>query len=654
MKGIKLIMKGVCIIAAAAASDLAAANYPAVRGETVQNYYLEKFQSNMQQYRAAIDKAQTFEDAQKLVLLARERVKKAYGIFPAKCDLDPEITGIVKHPSGVTIEKITFQSRKNFTVTANFYRPAVKLDKYPAVLLLAGHSLSGKNYSVYATTALNLANHGVAVLTVDPIHQGERIQYTGVNPGLTVGHNILNRHLLPIGENFSQWRVYDAMRAVDYLISRGDVDAQRIGVTGCSGGGTLTSMAAACDERFAAAAPSCYITTFLRNVENELPVDAEQMPYELLANGGEMADLLLAYAPRPVRILAQERDFFDVRGARETYEMLKKLYKLLGKEENITLVVRPDTHGMSLTHRQAIYEFFTGTFLDQSVNTELIDQVPDKSELCCLPESGVLGIPGEKSLPQIVIERIEELKAIRKQRKLTLPEMQQTLCKLMRIEQGVTVPEYRILRFFKPNADKDVHVARFGIESEKGMLVTLFAARSEYNLTSCENALLYLPLTGCRQELNALLELEKENMSVFGLDYRGIGELEPNSCDQPEVVRYLAAPYNYDYHYSSLGLLLGKPIIGGRVKDVLSAIKLLQSKGAKNITLRAAGVSKTVAILAAILSDIPVKLELEGEVVTFEQACKERITPYLQSFIVPGILQVTDLDELLEMQDSRF
>ncbi len=648
-------MQGVTILASTVIAESAAAgNFPAVRGETVQNYYLEQFQNNMQQYKAAIEAAQTPEDAQKLVLLARERVKRAYCTFPAvKCDLAAKKLGEIKHSSGVTIEKITFRSRSNFTVTANFYRPAGTAEKYPVVLLLAGHSLSGKAYTNYALAALNLANKGIAAFAIDPIHQGERIQYTGQNPGLTVGHNIINRHLLPIGENFSQWRVYDAMRAVDYLCSRSDVDAKRIGVTGCSGGGTLTSMAAGCDERFAAVAPSCYITTFLRNVANELPVDAEQMPYDLAANGGEMADLLLTYAPRPVRILAQERDFFDVRGAHETYAMLKKLYTLLGKPENITLVVGPDKHGFSPTHRQAAYEFFTGTFLGKSSAAEDISQAIAQEELACLSEAGVLGIADEKTLLQIVLDRIEEYKKLRSsRRKLSLEEMQKELCRLMRIDAVKQTPEYRVLRFFKPDG-QDIHIARFGVESEKNMCVTLFAARAEYDLTSKSDVLLYLPAVGCRQELVKLLP-EDEKTSVFGLDYRGIGELEPNSCDQPPVVRYLAAPYNYDYHFSALGLLLGKPIIGGRVNDVLNAIKLLQSKGAKNITLRAAGVSKTVAILAAILSDVPVKLELEGDIMTYENACKERITPYLQSFIVPGILQITDLDELLELQKSRF
>jgi len=658
---IKSTANCLCILSATAAAAAAPAAAPAVdlpvtgsvRGETVQNYYMEKFRQNMRQYRQAIDNARNANDARKLVELARSRVKKAYRLPQEKSPLNARISGSLTY-NGVTVEKVLYQSRPNFTVTADLYRPAKFSGKLPAVVMLAGHSLTGKAASNYALSAINLAAKGIAVLAVDPIHQGERIQYTGKNPGLTIGHNILNRHLLPVGENFSEWRVWDGIRSVDYLLSRPDIDHAKIGVTGCSGGGTMTSMLFACDDRLAAAAPSCYITTFLRNVENELPVDAEQMPFNLLKNGGEMADLLLAQAPKPVRILAQEQDFFDVRGARETYAMLKKIYTLLGKEDNVSLTVAPHGHGLSVEHRQSQYDFFTGTFLQKSSNEEVIKTALTEPELLCLPPGGVLQQANEKNLQTIVNERMDELKKLRNSRKLSLAELQSKLAELLQIDLAVPVPDYRVLRRYaqrKGERDWDL-LSRFGVETEPDMTVTLFAARTEYDLVSNRHAVLYLPELSSAPELLKILP-ESTETSFFALDYRGIGELIPNGCDQPVTVRHLAAGYNYDYHYSSLGLLLGKPIIGGRVHDVLSAIKLLRSKGAETITLRAAGVSKTVAILAVVLCEEPLKLELDTLPQTFEAASRERITPYLQSFIPPGILQLTDLDELLEVQKIR-
>lgn len=74
------------------------------------------------------------------------------------------------------------------------------------------------------------------------------------------------------------WRAWDAVRGLDYLLSRPEVDTTRVGLTGNSGGGTMTTFVNALEDRLTMAAPSCYITTWVHNVENELPADSEQMP----------------------------------------------------------------------------------------------------------------------------------------------------------------------------------------------------------------------------------------------------------------------------------------------------------------------------------------------------------------------------------------
>ena len=84
--------------------------------------------------------------------------------------------------------------------------------------------------------------------------------------------------------------------------------------------------------RFTMGAPSCYLTSFERNYDNELPVDAEQVIPGLAAKGFEMADFLIGRAPNPAIILAKSNDFFDVRGAAANYEEVKRIYRLLGAE----------------------------------------------------------------------------------------------------------------------------------------------------------------------------------------------------------------------------------------------------------------------------------------------------------------------------------
>ena len=154
------------------------------------------------------------------------------------------------------------------------------------------------------------------------------------------------------------WRAWDGIRALDYLLTRPEVDPRHVGVTGNSGGGTMTTWLCGVEQRWTMAAPSCFVTTFRRNLENELPADTEQCPPQALALGLDHADFLAALAPKPVIILAKEKDYFDVRGLEEAFARLKRLYGLLGAEENMALFIGPTTHGYTQENREAMYRWF--------------------------------------------------------------------------------------------------------------------------------------------------------------------------------------------------------------------------------------------------------------------------------------------------------
>ena len=184
----------------------------------------------MMRYRCLIEAAATREDAQKLVRTARQRVSAAFTFPSEKCALAARVVGMESFPEFM-VEKILFQSRKNFTVTANFYLPKQRNGKVPAVLFLAGHAEKGKADSAYVKIPAALARKGCAVLAIDPIHQGERRQFPATaEPGLCPAHNILNRQLLAVGESMADWRCYDGIRAIDYLLTRSEIDPARIGV----------------------------------------------------------------------------------------------------------------------------------------------------------------------------------------------------------------------------------------------------------------------------------------------------------------------------------------------------------------------------------------------------------------------------------------
>ncbi len=129
----------------------------------------------------------------------------------------------------------------------------------------------------------------------------------------------------------------DDMRAVDYLESRPEIDKRRIGITGNSGGGTLTMMMLVADERICAAAPGTFVTDREAYIPAGQPQDNEQIWTGLTRQGIDHRDCLLCMAPRPVLLLTAEHDFFPRKGTERTYAWCRRIWKLYGKEEAFRL-----------------------------------------------------------------------------------------------------------------------------------------------------------------------------------------------------------------------------------------------------------------------------------------------------------------------------
>src|SRR5262249_3722124 len=190
----------------------------------------------------AISTPQGILERQKFVT---EQMWKMLGGPFERTPLNPRVTGIVERP-GYRIEKLTFESRPRLYVTANLYLPAAA-GRHPAILGPLGHSANGKAWPSYQKLFSNLARKGYAGLAYDPVGQGERIEYAGsragqsaIGGGGTGEHEYAGRRLILLGTNFGLFRVWDGIRGIDFLLTRAEVDPERIGCCGQSGGGTLT------------------------------------------------------------------------------------------------------------------------------------------------------------------------------------------------------------------------------------------------------------------------------------------------------------------------------------------------------------------------------------------------------------------------------
>src|SRR5688572_26232040 len=193
---------------------------------------------------------------QRLVLRRQLLYMLGLDPLPKRTPLNAQITGKINRPQ-YTIEKIVFQSLPGLYVTGNFYLPTRQQNPLPTILYVCGHSphpLGAK--SQYQDRAIWFASNGYACLVLDTLEFGE---VAGIHHGI---HDLNMFHWLSLGYTPAGTEVWNAIRALDYLETRPEVNRRQIGMTGISGGGAVTWYTAAVDERVQAAAPVCSTYTF--------------------------------------------------------------------------------------------------------------------------------------------------------------------------------------------------------------------------------------------------------------------------------------------------------------------------------------------------------------------------------------------------------
>ena len=370
----------------------------------------------------------------------REYFASALGGFPDRTPLNPEVCGTIDCGPFI-IEKTILQSQPNFLVTASLYVPRDLAGEVPAILVPCGHSANGRMYELYQAVGIAMALNGFVALVYDPISQGERVQYYDESIGdSTVGpctseHSQMDNQCDLIGHNIAKYRIYDGMRCLDYLQSRPEVDGERLGCTGCSGGGTLTTYLMALDDRIKAAAPVCYLTSLQARQESDMIADGEQNIFGQLAFGMDHHEMAAMTAPRALRLCATEEDYFPLHGAQETAEFCRQIYGLLGVEDRFELFVGAGPHGFSAEIRNAAVEWL-GRFLDMPTS----DADPDpyilpEEQLYCTDTGQVVTSTESRKVYEVNLEVFE------KQRPdLTTGQSREELQKTVAAVLGITAP----------------------------------------------------------------------------------------------------------------------------------------------------------------------------------------------------------------------
>lgn len=319
------------------------------RGDAMLARYFAEETQRLQQ--ACLAEIQSLADWEARRPVYRQQLREMLGLepWPAAGELAPVVTGRLEHAEFL-VEKLYFQSLPGLYVTANYYRPRKVERPLPAILYVCGHSrnvVDGVPLGAkvgYQHHGEWYARNGYVCLTIDTLQLGE---IEGIHHG-TYRYGMwwwLNRGYTPAGVE-----AFNGIRAIDYLLTRPEVDPQRIGVTGRSGGGAYSWFIAALDDRVAAVVPTAGITDLKNHVVDGTVeghcdcmffVNTYRWDYPLLA---------ALVAPRPLLISNTDSDrIFPLDGVYRIFEQVRRIYRLYdaktpGTSDRVGLNISPGPH----------------------------------------------------------------------------------------------------------------------------------------------------------------------------------------------------------------------------------------------------------------------------------------------------------------------
>jgi len=540
------------------------------------------------------------------------------------------------------IEKIVYESLPGFYVPANVYVPQRGAGPFPAVLMPVGHGRDGKAGSRQIATGLVLK--GFIALAYDPIGQGERSQYydpvMGASRvgGPTDEHSHANGHLLLIGDNVARYRIWDGMRGIDYLLTRKDVDPARIGCTGCSGGGTLTTYIAALDERVKVAAPACYINSWQELLAGPGPQDAEQTFPGFLSEGLNMADFAELFAPKPWLIVSTIQDFFPLEGARQFYEETKRWYRLYAAEDRLQWHVGPGGHGTPQPSREAIYAWFDKWLKNgPGWAEEPVMKLPSPDSLLVTPTGQVADSLGGETVFTLNRRRAADLIAPRQPRDAAQLAAAVRELALVGVQPGGAPPAVTV---HSATMREGYRIEVVSFESERGIHIPGLLLVPDSPGT--KPAVLAADPRS-KQEQAApggdLEELARGGYVVFSVQPRGL----------PETPRPSRSPLG-EYSAHMRAAVVGRSLVGMRVEDLLRAMDYLVSRGDVDRTRVAAFGRGSLAVPllhAAVLDQRISRLVVQDCLPMYRLAVERPIHRNLYDVAIPGVLRRYDLDDLM-------
>ena len=591
----------------------------------------------------------------------RQKLLQMIGGLPeVKTDLRARVTGRIQM-DGFTIEKLIFQSLPGVYVTALVYVPDDHSRKHPAVLVPAGHAADGKFH--YQALSQRLVGRGYVVISWDPLGQGERSQFWDAAAGKSHYNLICGEHAVMgnlaylAGANLARWEIWDGIRAVDYLLTRPDVDGERISITGTSGGGTQAALIAALDQRIKVAVPSCYISALPMRISNRIFADPDSDPeqdlFGMISNGVDHPGLLLLMYPRPVLVAAAVLDFFPIEGTRKTVREVRRLYERFAHGDRIALAEGYHAHQFSSENQEAALDF-----LDHFNQMPVGHGLPPAKELagktlqCTETGQVMLDYNDAKSLMSVIQEYYDEHKA----------ESTRSLAKGYYGDRYNGVKDWKVSEYAGvPAGREQITWESVGIWSSGGVSIDRYMLHHSELL---EMPLLHIHKSAADKRTVLLWfsesgkataadwpEIKKyidEGYDIVSFDFRGLGENRmPYTAVSPDDPALGALDFDHAYVNSISGvlanhvynsLLIGRPYFLQMIEDAEIAGRFAHEKlGAKAAAVTAPGDGYTLAsAIAETLPGIKLLPRSDARVLKWSEIVEQKRETWPIQYLLPS------------------
>jgi hypothetical protein len=573
------------------------------------------------------------------------------GPFPEKTPLNARVLRTITKEY-FKVEHIVFESQPGFFVTSSLFipLPIKKGSRAPAILYCSGHSTDGYRSAVYQHVILNLVKKGFVVFAFDPVGQGERLEYldpkTGksVFNGPTIEHSYPGAQIFITGSSLARYMIWDGIRAIDYLLTRKEIDPLRIGITGRSGGGTQAAYIAAFDERIYASAPENYITNFTRLFQSIGPQDAEQnLPNEIIS-GIDHPDFLLVRAPKPALMITTTRDMFSIQGAMETETEVARAYRIYGRENNFSRVEDDAPHASTQKNREAMYHFFQeqlnnpGTTSDEDLN-------PLKTEELQVTSTGqaATSFPAFVTLAGLNHIEADKLYTGSKSSQNSKPDSKVDLINAAKKLSGYLEPGETSGPVFTGRIRREGYIIeKYYVKGEGDYIIPYLVFKPD-NQTG--TYILYLHQSGKSAEALPGGDIEyfvKKGFNVLAPDLIGSGETGPGGFRGDANIDGIS----HNLWYASI--MIGRSITGIRAGDLVRLVNVIKkTSGSREIYGLALKEMVPVLLHAAVFEPSISRIALITPFSSYRSVVMTRF--YKSSFVpgaVPGALKAYDLPDL--------